>query len=443
MGEFSRKQTRTIEDAVAGLFGRKSWGPLPPPTDPPAQDFSLLSRLVRAPKGGTFVLSEAGLARLRRIVETIDQADLFDGLAGYADIWTACHATLEKTLAETATPRTAAAFLQTVRERVTESIGNYTFAVPLFGVEMDGLDVLELGTLRLVHSPIPRIDESGVRGDRNHLDAVIEMTKRQLWLLGESGGTPRVAEERFRERAELATGILAVFAASMYSRGASAFRIGIAMSPELVKGTAIWLSWNDKDLELTTHRDWGASQEFKIDQQMADQFAAASIFALAFKIVESKKRTELEDALLKAIYWFSDAHRDPVPVMKLVKYWSCVETFFSTDPAHITQSVSVGLACVLVYGGYEFVPESELLTMKRRIAKLYRLRSRAVHRAAYKHVSAKDLNELSQWVAWMLGNMVSFVERGYTKLSDIKAKCEQLHSKQVAHSVTLAQDPNP
>lgn len=84
--------------------------------------------------------------------------------------------------------------------------------------------------------------------------------------------------------------------------------------------------------------------------------------------------------------------------MKLIKYWSAVETFFSTDEEKITRSVSVGLTGVLVYGGYAFVPEAEYMDFKKRVVQLYALRSRALHRASYDHVTDHDVDNLSKWV---------------------------------------------
>jgi hypothetical protein len=198
------------------------------------------------------------------------------------------------------------------------------------------------------------------------------------------------------------------------------------MSPEEGHGTAIWLSWSDKSLDLTTHRKYVGSQPFKINSDILGQFAASGVFARAFKIFESHSRTQLEEAIAKGVHWFSDAHRDAAPVMRLIKYWSCIETFFTSESKDITRSVSVGLASVLVYGGYGFVPEKEYPALKKRVAKLYDIRSRAVHGAAYHHVLERNVNDLSQWAAWMLLNMVSFVERGYTKTGQIKAMADRL-----------------
>jgi hypothetical protein len=198
------------------------------------------------------------------------------------------------------------------------------------------------------------------------------------------------------------------------------------MSPEQGHARATWLSWNDRNSGLTTHFNFVSSQQFKINSDLLEHFAARSTFTRAFDIFESHSRTQLEEAISKGVYWFSDAHRDPVLVMRLIKYWSCVETFFSADNKDITRSVSTGLAAVLVYGGFNFVPETEYLSFKKRVAKLYDLRSRAVHGAAYNHVSEANVADVSQWAAWMLINMLSLVERGYTEIGQIKTITDQL-----------------
>ncbi|MCP5984248.1 hypothetical protein NL349_26725, partial [Klebsiella pneumoniae] len=91
----------------------------------------------------------------------------------------------------------------------------------------------------------------------------------------------------------------------------------------------------------------------------------------------------------------------------------CIEAFFSGDQKDITRSVSVGLASVLVFGGYQFAPVEDYPVLKKRIAKLYGLRSKAVHRASRTHITENDVAELSHRVAQLLANAISFSERGY------------------------------
>jgi hypothetical protein len=429
MAELTKKQERTIDYALNRLFGRKSFF-----VPKSIKDFGVnnfLTRELRLTGKRTIFLTDAGLIHMRNIVTTIDEADFFDGLAGYSDIWAAFRHILEAHLSEGIRPENAAEFFELMRERLNTEISNYTYAVPLFGVEMDGIDVFKLGQMKIVRSPDSHIKAAGVKYDHADLPSTLEATKWYLWLFGSARGTHLVAQERFREQAELATGMLAISAAAIYKRGVSTFRIGVVMSPREGHNRATWISWNNKSLSLATYYNFGDSQPFKINGDLAGQLSAGSLFTRAFEIFESNSRKQL--AIMNGVYWYSDAHRDPVPVMRLIKYWSCVEVFFSADNKDITQSVSTGLAVVLTFGGYNFVPKTEYVSFKKRVAALYNLRSRAVHGAVH-HISERKVDDLSRWVAWLLLNMVSFVDRGYTTIKQIKAITDRLDKKLMSES---------
>lgn len=436
MAELTRKQLRIIDYALDGLFSTKSI--LAPRSVKDFAGNTFLGRLLHLSDNRTILLTDTGLSHFSRIVETIDGADIFEGLTGYSDVWSAFHHILEDLLSRDVRPDNAAELLDIVRERLGGEIANHTYAVPVFGIDMEGIDSIELGSMKIVRSPIPYIESVGIKHGHMDLPRMIEATKNYLWLIGLAEGTRRVSQEKFREQAELAVGMLALSAASMYKNGASQIRIGIVMSPEEGHSAATWLSWSDKSIDLTTHRNYGRSQPFKISSDILAQFAASSIFASAFKVFESHSRTQLEEAIARGVYWYSDAHRDTTVIMRLIKYWSCIETFFSAESKDITRSVSVGLASVLVYGGYGFVPEKEYPALKKRAAKLYNIRSRAVHGAAYRHVSEHDVSDLSQWAAWMLLNMVSFAERGYTKPGQIKVTADRIDEQLTCRRESLA-----
>ena len=423
MAELTRKQQRIIGFALDRLFGQGSFIAPSSLKDVPSKTFFI--RELRLTGNRLILLSDDGLTYMRRIVGTIDEADIFDDMADYSDIGEACRHIIKDLLSKGMMPSNATEFIELLRDQVKAKITNYMYAVPLFGVELDGIDVMNLGSMKIARSPISDIKAAGIDEGYESLLAITETTMPNLWLLGSAKGTPRVAQGKFREKADLAAGMLAISAASMYERGASAFRIGVVMAPEYAQGRAIWLSWNSNDPTLSTHYDFGRSQLLEINATFMEQFTCGGVLERILKIFESDSRTQLENAIMRAVYWFSDAQRDVLPVMKFIKYWSCIETFFSDDK-NITQSLSIGITSVLVFGGFGFVPKKEYGSFKKRISQLYDLRSRAIHGAAYHHISEHDVGSLSQWAAWMLINMVSFVERGYTKVDQIKATADRL-----------------
>ena len=138
----------------------------------------------------------------------------------------------------------------------------------------------------------------------------------------------------------------------------------------------------------------------------------------AQNIVENREQSEVARAISKLIFWYSDAHRDSEPVMKFVKYWSCVEVFFSFENEDITHSVSSGLTSMLVFGGFQFVELSDYSELKAEIKHFYAYRSRAVHGASHDHITEGTVARFGQLVAWMIVTVVALTERGYTTLEN-------------------------
>lgn len=427
MAELSRKEARTVDFALERFYNPKAWV-VPRSID----DFKIPNALARELKlegNRILLMTDVGLKHLRTMASVIDDADVFDGQANYSDIDSACRGALAESLSMGQRPNDAKEFVDLISKRVAPQIDTRTYAVPIFGLELVGVESLELGSMRVVPAAVSHLDAAGVKHENSDVGKTIETTKTRLWLIGSARGTATVAEEKFRAQAEITVGMLAVSAAAMYEYGATGFRIGVVMSPEEAYGKSAWLSWTERERTLTTHMKFVRSQDFKIDANLVRQFNDVRVFARAFALFQAEARTPLVEAITRALYWYSDAHWEAVPVMKLVKYWSCVETFFSAEHKDIARSVSVGLTCVLVFGDFDFVPLADYAATKKRIVKLYDLRSRAMHRAAHRHVSKRDAADLSQWVAWMLINIVALVERGYTQVGQIKEISERLDAQ--------------
>lgn len=378
-------------------------------------------------------MTDEELCQLRTMVSVIDDANVFDGLADYLDVDGACRDVLAEALSIGQVPDKADELVEFVRTRLASEIATRVFAIPIFGIELVDVEALVLGSMRVVPASPSHLDAANVRYVHANVAKAIELTKAKLWLTGSACGTKRIAEAKFRGQAALAAGMMAISAGSMYENGATGFRIGVVMSPVQARGRAVWLSWTEHNRDLTMHMSGDGLRNFRINAALVKQFNDSGVFASAFALLQKEGQSPLEEAIVKAVYWYSDAHREAESVMKLVKYWSCVEPFFSGDNKNITQSVSAGLATVLVFGGFGFLPKSAYVETKKRIAKLYNLRSRALHGAAHLHVSSKDASDLSQWVAWMLINMVVFTGNGYTNLEQIKENCERLDAKMTGH----------
>lgn len=415
---FRPKQARIIQRALAQLAGTKSYKPIRS-----IEDFrnAPFGRELQLTKHRMVLLTDHGMEQVERIVNTTVEADPYSGLADYADVWSASWKTLEELVSNGQMAESAQEWLDLISARIKPQIRTRLIVAPFVGVEFKEIDDLELGAFKVMRPSICHLDAKGVDHAWAKVPTIIAgYRNRELWLHGRARGTPRVAERRFRTLADLVAGLLAVAAAVLLKSGATRIFISPNMTGHDSHGDATWFSWEEPNVNFAVHRSGIRGVPFEIDSDLRDQLYQASTIATAMRIFEAEKRTPLEEAIARGFHWFADAHRDPTPVMQFVKYWSCIETFFSIDEEEITRSVSIGVAAVLVFGGYEFALREEYINVKKRVARLYGLRSQAVHRASRSHISDSDVAELSPYAAQLLINAVSFVERGYQKLDEIK-----------------------
>ncbi|MGU7773674.1 hypothetical protein ACV229_26265 [Burkholderia sp. MR1-5-21] len=434
MKECSSSDKRKILGRMKRLFGIKSFSVPKSIGDVPIDKYFM--RQLRLNDGHTIFLTDFGLEHFSAVVDLLDGADLFDGLVGYSDIWTAWRSAVEGWLSAGAEPTTAEEVIQGVSELVAKEVDNYNFAVPMFGVDLKGDASFSLGSMKIFRMSENYFEGIGVDKHQIDIEKICENNKRGLWITDSVRGTARIAQREFHDRAILAVGVLAIAAASLYEFGANNFRIGIEMQPDIAGNRVAWFSWRDGERSLVAHFESPSAQLLPVDEVMTRDSDMIRMLHRTFYITQKKEQTELDEAIARAVFWYSDAHRDSVSVMRFIKYWSCVEAFFSLDGDNITHAVSSGLAAQLVFGGFHFVPVDEYRELKKEITFFYKLRSRAIHRASHSQITERDTSRFSQLVAWLIVSMVGLVELGYTKLAEIKVHTDRLDAAEATRGST-------
>jgi len=173
-------------------------------------------------------------------------------------------------------------------------------------------------------------------------------------------------------------------------------------------------------------RRGGGTQDLPLDSIGTKYLTEQCFLRQMAVLVGMSERTELQGAIVRALYWMADAYRDRNPMMQFVKLWSCIECFFAITKERITDANAKGIASILVFGGYRVLEPGQYGDTKRRVEDLYDLRSQALHRAQFGHVDTSDLNQLSSWVAWIIVTMVSLSQRGYKTLEQVKEQVVRL-----------------
>lgn len=422
----AKKTLRRIDYLVKMLYTRSRIGAVEfRPGEHARRDY--FSKEIRLSGHRMLQLTDTGLKDFRDLVAEIDSLALFQGDASYSDIWSASKTVYQDLLSNNRMPDDGREFIELVQAQLRPRIATRRFVVPVSGLMLVGLESVQLGSLRLISPSAAALADAGANTSHEHAIRAIESMSHNPWIVGDAVGTERVATDRFRAHAELTVGLLAIFASANYERGATCFRLSLRMTPEASHGRSTFLRWEIDDGEVTVYYNSSSTQHLRLDAVLEQRLRDGGLFDRAFALIAKGDGSQLENAIIRAIYWFSDAQRDATLVMQFVKYWSCVETFFSQDK-DVVRSVSSGLATVLVAGGGGFFSVKAYVSLKRRIAKLYALRCRALHGGSYQHVSERDVVDLSQWTAWMVIIMLSLVERGYQTSEQVRAQTVRLDS---------------
>ena len=423
MTGLDKKQHRTIDYYLRMLFGGKSFEPF---TFEAARKLGprYLSRELRLSAGRSVLLSDQGLTALRAIDRILQASNHFQNVE-LSDISTVLREVIVRLLADSLMPENSLELVSLIEARVDEMRHRYWFAVPVNGLEFDGIDAVQLGDLKLVK---PREEDLADLGATlsDKLDTAEQLGARPC-LVGNVYGTEAYAKRQFQFRAELAIGVVAVVAAMGYEAGAAPFRIVLEMSPDGARSGARYVFWHEDKPDVTHVYGWSERQTLRLGSEMADYLKTAPHVQHALKLAQRDDLSLLEEAIVRGLFWYSDAQRDTATVMQLVKYWSCAEAIFSGDGQAITKTVSEGVAGVLVFGGFNFKPVHEYGDVVRELTAMYAKRSKAVHDARHDHVTRRDIETLSQWTAYMLlGVLALAVEQGYSASDQIKAQTQRL-----------------
>jgi len=389
---------------------------------------SLLFQYTYAHSNPPLTLSNSGW--IDGLVDLLDEACVTRELCIRSDIATAMRDANEESWRNRQRPESASELVHLVEERINAKVAEHTFVVPIRGVDLEGVEEMRLGALTLNASAEAFIANSEVAREADSMGDAIARLLKSPCLSGTRLGTSEAAMRWYEEQAFLAAGMLAVDAGAMHDRGASTFCI----QPEFdnVSGgfECAYVYWNNKDKYLGRSYSGTRGQQLELSAERVAQLTTPGAFVHAFEILQKAQRTDLEDAITRAVYWYGDAHRDSVPVMQFVKYWSCLECLLGGPGDKLTETLAVGVVVVLTYGHFRLLKELEHEKHVRTVKRLYALRSQAVHRASHSHVMFRDVVLLSTWAAWVIYNTISFANAGMSDTQTLWKQVRQLASDQ-------------
>ena len=419
--ELTPKQRRIIERDVGTLFA-----PLAFLRDP---TFDELKRL--APfhpsvkyKNSTLFLSGKGEVTLRRLIDSLSDMPELTNIVSIRDIniqvLKSYGAWLEKDLQPTGQE-----FIEDAVNSLVDQVKQYEFLVKIEGIDLKDINILSLGSVRIQRSDSALFENIKFEGNL-YRESIYSQFKDNLWLIGPAKGSPDVAAEQFDYRAVLTVGILGICGAILFQGAIWRSRVRAFTSPLEHRKAVSSLRWDVGGENPSISRKWGAEQDLVLSAESVAYLNKVCFLQQLSSLPDRQNRSELEEAITRSIYWFAEAYRDRNPIMQFVKLWTCAECFFAIDREQITELNAKGIAAILTFAGFKVIDTKDYSTFKRRVKLLYSIRSKAIHRAEFRHVERTDLDELSHWVAWVVISMIALAGRGYQTLRQVHEQTQRL-----------------
>lgn len=419
--ELLPKQKRSIRSDIDLIFSLK--GISFPKTIDELKVLGLFSPRVRV-KNRDFYFSKDGQVSLRRICDFIHSTKSYNDLLSYNDVFQGVIAELGRWFNDELIPDDRE-FIEPLHLLILKKINNYRFFCRVDGISIDDILSINIGKYELKkYDDILLAELNDPDGEDNKF--ITKDYKDSLVITGSERGSFSVAREKFYHNADLSLSILRLYSCALFRAAIRKINISLINNCAQAYGPASSFGWSDSGKNLVFTKHFRSEQDMKIDQQLLNNIHSNFFFEMLSSFIGKEQNNEVENAILKALFWIGEAQKDRSNASSWIKLWSSMECFFTLGDKEITEHNARGISSILVYGGYSHEEFGNYPQLKQKIKNFYKLRSKTVHRAEYTHIDNKILVEFSFIAAWTVITMASLLIRGYTTLSQIQTEVARL-----------------
>jgi len=415
------KQRRSIRHDINLIISTK--GIAFPKTFDELKEIGELSPTIKV-NGKTVYFSNNGQKSLRRICSFVSQTPKYIRDLSFSDISQVVICEIERWFNDSLIPDEAE-FIEPLDRLLENKIDTFTFFCRVEGLTLDGVNSIVIGNkeIRSYQPEMLSMLNHAPEDLRKHIDKEYGNT---LVMIGNERGSYSVASEKFYYNSERTLSVLRLYSCAFYKFAIYRIKIGLINEFSSASSAAITVGWSNLNKDLIYTRNFKQEQDLKLEADFLSKLTQFYFFAELGKLIEKQNRTEIEEAIVKSIYWIGEAQKDRTAVSAWVKLWTCVECFFTLDGEKISEANAKGISSLLVYGGYKIKQYSNYEEVKRKVKNYYALRSKALHRAEYSHVDIKQLEEFSLMVAWVIIVMLSLLKKGFESLSQVQLQATKL-----------------
>tara|TARA_B110000211_G_scaffold99557_2_gene115937 strand:+ start:8710 stop:10038 length:1329 start_codon:yes stop_codon:yes gene_type:complete len=425
---FIAKEKRVFERLITQLFGKKTI--YQPKTIEEIKDIGLSLPMIKI-NGSSAWISKIGKQVLISITDLFANHQRYSEYLYFEDISATIKDKYQTHIDKNTVP-SSDNFFNEVMTELDSLIDERTFVGEVEGLTFEDFDYLEFE-----QATLKKFDESDLKfkqandeiGNLLRKQIIDDLQDKIVFLATETGSLD-VASDKFKHRAKINLSILKVLICAHIKGGFTHTHINLKSSKSFKYQNSSLVGWCSEG-SLHTSRSASPRHEFPLTIERLEQFNFEQLFQKLSCIASKNKKNELEQAIEKSIYWFSEAQSDSCLASSFLKLWSCLECFFSITLDEITERNARGIASLFIYGdiNMQLTDISELqdyASLKSTIKKYYQLRSAVAHRAEYRKISEHVTILLSYIVCSIILSITCLAYRGYESLERIAAECERL-----------------
>lgn len=310
-----------------------------------------------------------------------------------------------------------ATLIERVCQVLRAKIDSHLYVTKLHGVDIENLTRWDVNSF-FISTPDKSLLEvcSEHAANTDNIEMVWRTMQYGVWIGGAISGTPKYAEQEFLARCRKIISALAITFCVGNDKGAASLNIGV----QRVESRS-WFGYGAVAKALRVTRTAGGTTSVRCNQDyLNDLRDNTEWFVPLVDMLFNEEPTEIESAIQRATHWFYDAQSDPDTDMRFLKFWSCIECFFSLDKERVTGQIRDGLSAMLIFGGCRLAVPEEWKGVRKEIDRLYDLRCEAVHEARHGHIKHDDIVKVSSWAGNVILSIAGLVQQGYTTREQVK-----------------------
>jgi hypothetical protein len=419
--ELSPKQKRSIKRDIALIISLK--GLTFPKTIDEIKEIGFFSPKIKANKREIY-FSKDGRVALRRICDFIHQTKKYCNLLSYNDVFQSIISEIGRWIDDELVPDDSE-FIDPLDTLLLKKIDDFTFFCRVDGIALKNTNSIKIGKYK-----VKEYDQMLISGIIDTTDLTNNVIKKEysdaLVIIGNERGSASVAKMKFYHNADLSLSVLRLYSCALYPMAIHKLNIRLINNCTQAYGPASSFGWRDSERSLMFTRYFRSEQDLKIDIELLNHIRSKCFYEILYSLIGKEQNNELENAILKALFWIGEAQQDRLHASAWIKLWTSMECFFALKDTKITEQNARGISSIFAFGGYSHEGYGDYSELKKKIKQYYELRSNVVHRAEYTHIDEVLLEDFSFIASWTVITMASLLSQGYTTLTQVQEQAVRL-----------------